>query len=192
MRRRILSIASLLSLLLCVATVVLWVRSYFVTDLFFHLTSWNNGELTFQRHIELRTGRGGIGVLSIALAKPTWQFSDERIPFHRSFPPEYPEFRFFSEEHSLWGFTWARIVLGGYGGLPDTVIRELVVPLWFVFLVLLLPAIALGRRWVKILRENQGGCPVCGYDLTANTSGICPECGSPISKTEPALSSKKS
>ena len=23
-------------------------------------------------------------------------------------------------------------------------------------------------------------CPSCGYDLTANTSGTCPECGSPV------------
>ena len=23
-------------------------------------------------------------------------------------------------------------------------------------------------------------CPACGYDLTGNTSGICPECGTPV------------
>lgn len=26
-----------------------------------------------------------------------------------------------------------------------------------------------------------GFCAACGYDLTANTSGLCPECGTPVS-----------
>jgi len=36
------------------------------------------------------------------------------------------------------------------------------------------------------LRIAKGLCPTCSYDLTGNTSGTCPECGSPI----PALQSK--
>ena len=27
-------------------------------------------------------------------------------------------------------------------------------------------------------------CPNCGYDLTGNTSGVCPECGLPFSEWE--------
>lgn len=35
-------------------------------------------------------------------------------------------------------------------------------------------------------RIQQGLCPRCGYDLTANQSGTCPECGLPlIMKNEP-------
>lgn len=30
------------------------------------------------------------------------------------------------------------------------------------------------RRWH---RRRRGGCAKCGYDLTGNTSGACPECG---------------
>ena len=29
-------------------------------------------------------------------------------------------------------------------------------------------------------RKAHGLCPGCGYDLTGNTSGACPECGMPI------------
>jgi len=34
------------------------------------------------------------------------------------------------------------------------------------------------RRWV-IHRQRMGtnSCTMCGYNLTANTSGVCPECG---------------
>ena len=28
-------------------------------------------------------------------------------------------------------------------------------------------------------RDRAGRCPACGYDLTGNVSGVCPECGSP-------------
>jgi hypothetical protein len=27
---------------------------------------------------------------------------------------------------------------------------------------------------------GNGSCRVCGYNLTGNVSGICPECGSPV------------
>ncbi|MCA9252645.1 MAG: hypothetical protein KDA54_16075 [Phycisphaerales bacterium] len=31
----------------------------------------------------------------------------------------------------------------------------------------------------KRQRETRGGCLNCGYNLTGNTSGVCPECGTP-------------
>ncbi|HET6251433.1 MAG TPA: hypothetical protein VFE47_27355 [Tepidisphaeraceae bacterium] len=31
-------------------------------------------------------------------------------------------------------------------------------------------------------RKKAGRCLKCGYDLLHNTSGICPECGTPIAK----------
>jgi hypothetical protein len=31
-------------------------------------------------------------------------------------------------------------------------------------------------------RFRLGRCAWCGYDLTGNTSGVCPECGNPIEK----------
>ena len=35
------------------------------------------------------------------------------------------------------------------------------------------------RRW---RRDREGLCVKCGYNLTGNVSGICPECGRPIEK----------
>ena len=31
-------------------------------------------------------------------------------------------------------------------------------------------------------RELRGDCLACGYDLTGNTSGVCPECGTAVTK----------
>ena len=51
------------------------------------------------------------------------------------------------------------------------------IPLW----ALLLPvAIAALAAW-KIAGTKQAGmCRHCGYDLTGNVSGCCPECGTPV------------
>ena len=51
---------------------------------------------------------------------------------------------------------------------------EATVPLWTLILLALLPACWL---WLLDRRRPPGHCPKCGYDLTGNTSGLCPECG---------------
>jgi hypothetical protein len=32
----------------------------------------------------------------------------------------------------------------------------------------------------RAYRRRRGWCPACGYDLTANLSGVCPECGTAV------------
>jgi hypothetical protein len=54
-------------------------------------------------------------------------------------------------------------------------------PHWLAFLVSAIPTITFAvllRRARGRLRS--GHCPSCNYNLTGNTSGICPECGTPI------------
>ncbi len=57
--------------------------------------------------------------------------------------------------------------------------------LWIILqictLLALLDAIKYYRR-KRLL--NSGLCPICRYNLTGNTSGVCPECGS-VTPTEP-------
>jgi hypothetical protein len=40
-----------------------------------------------------------------------------------------------------------------------------------LFVLLEIPALRRDRRW------RRGLCARCGYDLTGNVSGVCPECG---------------
>lgn len=35
-------------------------------------------------------------------------------------------------------------------------------------------------------------CPVCDYDLTDNTSGVCPECGAAVARQKPPLLARSS
>jgi len=63
----------------------------------------------------------------------------------------------------------------GVGSPHDTVI-----PIFLLIPVALVPTIMLWRR--RLRRPPPGFCRRCKYDLTANTSGRCPECGEPIAR----------
>jgi ABC-type ATPase with predicted acetyltransferase domain len=50
-----------------------------------------------------------------------------------------------------------------------------VLPLWIPFLFFF---ILTSYLWLTDRRRYAAGrCAECGYDLTGNTSGVCPECG---------------
>lgn len=49
-----------------------------------------------------------------------------------------------------------------------------IVPLWLPFVMLSIVA-ALAHRRAR--RPKPGTCEKCSYNLTGNTSGVCPECG---------------
>lgn len=61
--------------------------------------------------------------------------------------------------------------------------------LWLV-VVILCAVVACGEyvAWRRGQREaarmGRGQCTACGYDLTGNVSGVCPECGSAIASGE--------
>ena len=60
--------------------------------------------------------------------------------------------------------------LGPAGGMNTS----LVVPVWAPLFAVTVPTVVL---WYLERRRAPGSCRRCGYNLTGNTSGICPECG---------------
>ena len=58
---------------------------------------------------------------------------------------------------------------------------HLALPFWFLFALLSpYPAFAFVRWLRRYRRGKRGRCLECGYSLTGNVSGICPECGSAV------------
>ena len=59
-----------------------------------------------------------------------------------------------------------------------------VFPVWFVVLLTALPLILPIRRILRIKwRDRHAFCAHCGYNLTGDISGVCPECGTPVPPT---------
>ena len=65
--------------------------------------------------------------------------------------------------------------------------QRLIVPHWFVLLLTApLPAWHFARVLRRRRRLRRGRCLRCGYDLTANATGVCPECGGRVATAEKA------
>jgi hypothetical protein len=56
--------------------------------------------------------------------------------------------------------------------------RRLLVPLWLPLAVLAIPTAILW--WLDRRSRSPGHCRKCGYNLTGNVSGRCPECGTMV------------
>lgn len=73
------------------------------------------------------------------------------------------------------------LIIGTPTATPKSVRLVVEFPLWPVFLLFMLyPGVSLllpmmRRTW----RRNRNLCVTCGYNMTGNTSGICPECAHP-------------
>jgi hypothetical protein len=181
MRRRLLNLLTLLSLLLCVASVALWVRSYAASDRVTHDQLDVDGDFSDLTGWLIETGEGGVGV--------------SRGRLHQAGRPVDELYQGWAWEPGepvnlteVWvgipmtfgnrmGFFWT----DDQSVTPYTSMRTRSVgfPVWpLAALTALLPAARLYRRLVRRRRYGAGRCRTCGYDLRA-TPDQCPECGTP-------------
>jgi len=72
-------------------------------------------------------------------------------------------------EEGSWKTAWA--------GTDRTADWSVTVPLWAVALAFAVRPAWCAAAWHRSARRRPGHCGKCGYDLTANVSGVCPECG---------------
>lgn len=56
---------------------------------------------------------------------------------------------------------------------------DAIVPFWWLLLMLGIPTAYL---WWLDRRPPPGHCRACGYNLTGNVSGVCPECGENLTR----------
>ncbi len=70
---------------------------------------------------------------------------------------------------------WQIERLPDFSGLAVVRTARAWVPLWIPFLIIAIPTVYLIYRDRR--RFRPGHCEECGYNLTGNVSGTCPECG---------------
>jgi hypothetical protein len=178
MKRRLPNLLTALSLLLCVATAVVWARSYRHGQWLMHtdgtgwralsdteVTEWSafcgNGVL----HLRWLKYRWNLGVALHRGGANGWGVDGSAPDVYKQPPgPQTPANRLgfdFVEEH----YTTEE---------KPGASRRVTLPLWLPVLLLALTPAAWTYRHLR--RPGPGHCPRCGYDLRA-TPDLCPECG---------------
>ena len=191
MRRRLFNLLAGTSLLLCVATAALWVRSYFLADelrrevMVIDDSPRHAGSMVVRR---VGSNRGGV-----YLARQAQEFGSswdtepgrtvrntyandgpERDSLHGPLERDLEAMGWLVEVRPDWrrlGFRHSDGMVAGES------LTYTVIPYWFLTLTLAaLPAGAAMKHGRRAKRRRRGLCPACGYDLRA-TPDRCPECG---------------
>lgn len=176
MRRKLFNVATVVSLALCVAACVLWVRSYRVWEGGFCTKTstepdgtWRTVEAGFLStqgalglSFERRTRRSPTNP-ALATSAPTglrWRYTGH--------PPPNQALAWWEWHRPQW-----RAGLVPAGRNPPKWAALLRLPYWIIC-----PLLACLPGWwlVRTKSRRRGLCPTCGYDLRA-TPDRCPECG---------------
>ena len=192
MKRRLLNVLAGLSMLLCLATAVMWVRSYWVVDAWMWQNSSIEGDCV-TLHTFGFTPLAGVFLFYYSRAESTSSHEVEGI---RTSPPDRfalfhsQSFRVGPLGFQLTGFYYrsgfsSGLTLHGNDPAWAPLNKELSVPAWALLFCWALTPMASFRGFAKRLRARKrlasGRCAACGYDLRAHQPGDrCPECATPV------------
>jgi hypothetical protein len=153
-KRSLFNAGAAVSLMLCVAIVALWARSYFRSDVI---------KAALGRFEIYSASEPGLAVADLELNEgPScrWRHKAYRYP---SFPPD----------HAAANLVRFRFTPHGSDTDPEL---ALAIPYW----VPATASLVLPVWWTRRRRSGEGEsqcCPACGYDLRGGEGEMCPECG---------------
>jgi hypothetical protein len=182
MKRRLLNLVTGLSLLLCVAVCVLWGRSYVAVD---RLRVFKVPRVWSLLSADGRLCVAGRKVNQAALDVPV--HADRRFAFDTDPGGEQPSW---ADDWPDWGgrgLQWTR-----HTGMTEWQWRLWLPHGWLAVALLAPPSWRVVARQRRHRRLRRGLCFRCGYDLTGNVTGVCPECGATASVGERIRSSASS
>lgn len=161
-----------LSSLLCLATAGLWVRSYFLAD------GW------------CYVGPNQRAAIFVLVGEPdTLDVAWDRYPWS-SLARMWPDVTHQTDRTPSLGsdisggmvLAGIRFGLAGFGFGRDRSLSWVRLPLSLTTLLLAVLPACRWRRRRAARRALRGLCASCSYDLTGNITGVCPECGTAVTK----------
>jgi hypothetical protein len=153
-------------MLLCIATVALWVRSYVTTDAIYYQRYGST-----KYNVELIIVGSSNGALKIGNTKSMWRFREMHDGFNYFRVPS-ADAPWPAEES---GMRWLNFRYQPHDFHNET--AWLYIPYWFLVLLITVSMVMIQRNRLRQLRRlEHGQCSRCGYDLRA-TPDRCPECG---------------
>jgi hypothetical protein len=196
-RKRLFTLGSVLSLLMCLATMGLWMRSHRYADY-----AWTPAKTTSSLGTSLRivflsrhgtvtmywSGKQGVGTWGVDSRPIEAEDRESLLPWSM-----------YGNGAILRQGSWAGITYlqwRGFLGVPWSNARPqsqpmtvecVVVPyVWVALLWIAAPVADIALALVRRLRvrdyKAQRRCLACGYSLRGNTSGVCPECGTAVTQ----------
>jgi hypothetical protein len=117
---------------------------------------------------------------------PQFQWALVRGTLHAVYSDRYDKPVTAETKEALAGFYFKKTTVGGNPLMGTRLATGVGIPFWSAVLVLAVyPAVALYRGPIRHRRRrNANLCVRCGYNLTGNVSGRCPECGDPLPEKE--------
>jgi hypothetical protein len=185
-----------ISLLICVAVVVMWARSYSGSDFALWVRSWRQGDGLGRKYVQVMSSSGKIYVevswtevpgRNSVMWEDLWEgaqqtggrakFQVARLARRRWDLP-------YRRAESWWPIRWQRWIRSDPPDVAVSGVVELDVAHWLAAAVFSLwPGAKAWAWWKRVLRRwktrrkfGPGLCSNCGYDLRASPER-CPECG---------------
>jgi hypothetical protein len=184
MKRRLLNLLTVLSLLLCVALVAAWVVGFFAGWSAFYGGGYDSSDSRWGFRVVVVHEGVVLRVIHSHRVNPAYRggnFGFHGNTWRREGGDMYEAER--TRSHGippllLWGTGRGQDYLDRVAtvGARDTLYFLIVSPLILALLAGVPPALWLARSARGRRRTRRGLCPRCGYDLRA-TPGRCPECG---------------
>jgi hypothetical protein len=205
MRRKLFNLASAVSLIMFVATGVLWILSYswsmsvrYVHDspainqlvqIHYHVVALRGGFSLYLWHHHATTPESVNELLDDHNWHPALELLSARVEEIDAaqkgyqLPPQ--SYLFKPTSPSPLGFQFSSL-RGVYRG-NHAWMYAVAIPFWLpVTLFSILPILTIRRIRRSQVRAKRGLCRACGYDLRA-TLDRCPECGTPVAKKDVAV-----
>jgi hypothetical protein len=179
MKRRLFNILAAVSLMVCVTMAVLWVRSYYISELF----AWN----WRQKSVFAETGGGQFRFEFTYVADPALSYQPPlgfQYHFDKVDGPLEEGMRMPGSEQHFRGLGFWIVSGERWGDMHYAIFM----PAWFASVIsTLLPMATLTRFVCGRKIPNVSVCLTCGYNLTGNVSGVCSECGTVVPHDTPRV-----